>query len=278
MLLAGVAALALVVGTLLAGAIGLFLALAVASVVTVIAYFGSDRIALRSMRAYAVGEASRPELCRIVAETAKAMRLPMPAVYVSPVRSPNAFAAGRNPRRSAICVTDGLLALLDARQLRAVIAHELAHVRNRDILVSSVAAALGSMIMYVAYFAWLLPFGDADDDDSANPIGALLLVLLGPVAATLIRLAVARSREYNADLMAAQVTGDPLALADALRTIEHATSRLPLPHLPGLRSTAALMIADPFRRAGIPALFTTHPPTSQRIARLEALAGRHRWF
>src|SRR5690606_17240973 len=124
----------------------------------------SDRIALRSMRAYAVGEASRPELCRIVAETAKAMRLPMPAVYVSPVRSPNAFAAGRNPRRSAICVTDGLLALLDARQLRAVIAHELAHVRNRDILVSSVAAALGSMIMYVAYFAWLLPFGDADDD------------------------------------------------------------------------------------------------------------------
>lgn len=281
-LLAGVSTLALIAGVVLAGPVGLVLALAVAVAVTVGAYFASDRIALRSMRAYPVSEAAYPELCRIVRELAMTLRLSMPAVYVAPTSMPNAFATGRNPRRSAVCVTEGMLGLLDARQLRAVLAHELAHVRNRDVLLSSVAAALGSMITYVAYFAWLLPFWGSDDSsedgDNANPIGALLLLLLGPVAATLVRLVIARSREYDADRVAAQITGDPLALADALRTIERSIQRKPLPIQPGLRSTAALMIADPFGSGRVRNLLSTHPPTSQRVARLEALAGKHRWF
>lgn len=278
-LLAGVSGLALVVGIALAGPVGLVMALAVALAVTVGAYLASDRIPLRSMRAYPVSEAAHPELCKIVRELAMTLRLSMPAVYVSPTQMPNAFATGRHPRRSAVCVTEGLLNLLDSRQLRAVLAHELAHVRNRDVLLSSVAAALGSMITYVAYFVCVLPFWGSDkDSDDTNPIGALLLLLLGPVAAMLVRLAIARTREYDADRVAAQITGDPLALADALRTIEQAIARKPVGFQPGLGSTAALMIADPFGSAGTPGLLSTHPPTSQRVARLEALAGRHRWF
>jgi heat shock protein HtpX len=277
-LLAGVCSLALVAGVVLAGPVGLVLGLILSVVVIFTAYFASDRISLRSMRARPVSEATHPELGRVVREIAMMMRLPMPAVYVSPTSTPNAFATGRNPRRSAICVTEGLLSLLDTRQLRAVIAHEMAHVKNRDILVSSVATALGSMIMYVAYFAWLLPSGGADDDDNMNPVGALLLLLLGPVAASFIRLAIARSRELEADRMSAQITGDPMALADALHTIEWSTERQPMPVNPELRSTAALMIANPFGRNDLGGLFSTHPPTAQRIERLEALAGRHRLF
>jgi heat shock protein HtpX len=277
-LLAGVCALALVAGVVLAGPVGLVLGLILSIVVILTAYFASDRISLRSMRARPVSEATHPELCRAVREIAMMMRLPIPALYVAPTRSPNAFATGRNPRNSAICVTEGLLSLLDKRELRAVLAHELAHVKNRDILVSSVATALGSMIMYVAYFAWLLPSGGADDDDNMNPVGALLLLLLGPVAASLVRLAIARTREYEADRVSAQVTGDPMALADALHTIEWSTQRLPLPAHPELRSTAALMIANPFGHNDLGGLFSTHPPTEQRIKRLEALAGRRQMF
>jgi heat shock protein HtpX len=242
------------------------------------AYFWSDRMALRAMRAYPVSEADHPELCRMVRELSTTMRLPIPAVYVSPTPTPNAFTTGRNPRHSTVCVTEGLLALLDRRELRAVLGHELGHVANRDILVSSVAAALASMIMYVAQFAWLLPFGRADDGDDGDgsPVTALAMLVLGPVAASLLQLAVTRSREYDADIVSARVTGDPLALVNALRKLELATREHPLPAAPELRSTAALMIASPFRARGLVRLFATHPPTRKRIARLEDLAGYER--
>ena len=261
----------LVVGALLGGRVGLIVALACALVMSLIAYYGSARIALRAMQAYPVSEADRPEYAALVRELAMRMRMPMPMVYVSPTRCPNAFATGRNPRRAAICVTEGLLDTLNRRELRTVIAHELAHVANRDALLVSVAAALASMIMFVAQFAWLLPFGREDEDD-ANPIGALLLLVLGPVAAMVLQSGVSRSREYEADRVAAQVTGDPLGLADALAKLEAANDRLPLPPDPGLRSTAALMISNPFRSRGFIRLFWTHPSTRRRIARLRSLA------
>ncbi|MGW5359029.1 M48 family metalloprotease [Actinopolymorpha pittospori] len=277
-LLAVLSGLVLIVGRSLGGRAGLTVALFLAVAMNAAAYFWSDRMALRAMRAYPVSEADHPELCRMVRELSTTMRLPIPAVYVSPTPTPNAFTTGRNPRHSTVCVTEGLLALLDRRELRAVLGHELGHVANRDILVSSVAAALASMIMYVAQFAWLLPFGRADDGDDGDgsPVTALAMLVLGPVAASLLQLAVTRSREYDADIVSARVTGDPLALANALRKLELATREHPLPAAPELRSTAALMIASPFRARGLVRLFATHPPTRKRIARLEDLAGYER--
>lgn len=277
-LLAVLSGLVLIVGRSLGGRAGLTVALFLAVAMNAAAYFWSDRMALRSMRAYPVSEADHPELCRMVRELSTTMRLPIPAVYVSPTPTPNAFTTGRDPRHSAVCVTEGLLALLDRRELRAVLGHELGHVANRDILVSSVAAALASMIMYAAQFAWLLPFGRADDGDDGDgsPVTALAMLVLGPVAASLLQLAVTRSREYDADIVSARVTGDPLALANALRKLELATREHPLPAAPELRSTAALMIASPFRARGLVRLFSTHPPTRKRIARLENLAGYER--
>lgn len=268
-LLAGSSVLVLLVGYGVGGRVGLTVALVPTVAMNAAAYFWSDRIALRSMHAQPVSETQHPELCQIVRELTTSMRLPIPAVYVSPVSTPNAFATGRNPRRSAICVTSGLLRLLDARELRAVVGHELGHVANRDILITSVAAALASMIMFVVKVA---AFGR-----SRNPIGSLLLFVVGPLAATLIQVAITRSREYDADAASAQITGEPLALASALRKLEQATKRNPLPPTPALRPTAALMIANPFRGGIFGRLFSTHPSTSERIARLERMGGLRRW-
>ncbi|GAA2760620.1 zinc metalloprotease HtpX [Actinopolymorpha rutila] len=283
-LVAVLSGLALVLGRSLGGRTGLAAGLLVALAMNVAAFYRCDRMALRSMRAYPVSEAEHPELCRLVRELAITMRLPIPAVYVSPTQTPNAFTTGRNPRRSAVCVTEGLLDLLDPRELRAVLGHELGHVANRDILVSSVAAALASMIMYAAQFAWLAPTGRNRSGDGADggrngdgsAVTALALLVLGPVAALLLQAAVTRSREYSADQVSARITGDPLALAGALRKLESATRRHPLPAAPELRSTAALMIANPFHEKGFVRAFSTHPSTQDRIARLEHLAGVRR--
>jgi heat shock protein HtpX len=260
------------------GRSGMIIALAIALVFNFSMYWFSDRIAIATTRSKPVSEQEMPDFYRVVRELANEQKLPMPRLYVSDMMQPNAFATGRNPEHAAVAVTRGILQILDERELRGVLAHELSHVANRDILVSSVAAAIGMSITFLARFAF---FFGGDDEGGGNIFALLLAWILAPIAAALIQMAVTRSREFQADESGAFLSRDPDALASALLKLEQASRQVPAPASVS-PAEAHMFIVNPMNalqargRGGISSLFRTHPPTEARVERLRAIASELR--
>ena len=266
LLLGAMSGLVLVIGELLGGAQGLTVAFGFAVLTNFVSYWFSDKIVLKMYRAQPAGPETR--LYQIVARLAQRAQLPMPKVYVIPDASPNAFATGRNPSHAAVAATEGILRVLSEDELEGVIAHELAHVKHRDILTSSVAATLAAAIMMLARFAMFFGGGRSDEREGQNPVALIAMMILAPLAAALIQAAISRSREFAADAGAAAITGNPHGLVNALRKIDAIARQVPLDANP---ATAHMFIIKPFSAGGLMSLFSTHPPTEQRVAALMQL-------
>ncbi len=269
-LLAAIGGLLVFVGSLF-GPSGTYIGLGLGLVMVGSSYWFSDKLAIRSAGAHQVGPNDAPQLYGMVAELAERAKIPMPRVYISPSPQPNAFATGRGPKNAAVCVTEGLLRFLEPDEVRGVLAHELGHVKHRDILIGSIAAAVATGISAVAnllMFAGM--FGGGDDEDRPNPAVMLLLAILAPIAASILQMALSRSREFEADRAGAELCGDPRPLANALRKIEAYAGRVPMDVTP---SQASAYIVNPLtgRQVSFAKLFMTHPPTSERIAKLDEL-------
>lgn len=270
LLLGGIFGLLLAMGSVISGGRFIWIFALFGLAMTFYGYWNSDKVAIKAMRAFPVTREEQPAMYRIVEELSAKAGKPMPALFVSPTDAPNAFATGRNPEHAAVCCTQGILELLDERELRGVLGHELMHVYNRDILTSSVAAAIAGVVTALAQ--GLMFFGGGSDEDRPNPIVMIAMALLAPLAASLIQMSISRTREFDADQDGATLTGDPLALASALNKLESGVAARPLAPTPSLQNAAHMMIANPFRMEDMSRLFRTHPPTAERIARLQEMS------
>ena len=269
-LMAGLTALCIAIGGAIGGQSGMTMAIVFAVVINFISYYASSSIVLRMYGAKVVTEREAPELYAMVDRLRQRAALPMPTVAIAPHAQPNAFATGRNPEHSVVCVTEGIVKLLSKDELEGVIAHELAHIKNHDMLLQTIAATIAGAISNLANFA--LFFGSAQhDEEGGNPAAGLLMVILAPIAAMLIQFAISRSREFKADAVGAEIAGRPLPLANALRKMDAAAHKIPMHVSP---AAAPLAIVNPLAAygGGITKLFSTHPPTAERVARLEGLA------
>ena len=270
-LMAGIMALFGVIGSLIGGASGMIMALLFGGAMNIFAYWFSDSMVLKMYNAQEVDEASAPQFYAMVRELAQRAGMPMPRVYLIDEAQPNAFATGRNPEHAAVAATTGILHLLSAREIRGVMAHELAHIQHRDILISTISATMAGAISALANFAMF--FGGRDSEGRpSNPIASIAVALLAPIAASLIQMAISRAREYEADRGGAELSGDPDALADALAKIDAYARGIPMPVAEAHPATAQMMIMNPLSGGSIAGLFSTHPPTEERVARLRALA------
>lgn len=270
-------AILLAIGGLISAGSGksifIFLFAGIGLAMTAYSYWNSASLALASMDAVPVTPEQAPAMYRIVEELSAKAGQPMPGLYISPSMTPNAFATGRDPQHAAVCCTTGILQLLDERELRGVLAHELMHVYNRDILTSSVASGMAGVISSVAQFAMVFGGGNNREGGGMGVLGGLLMALVAPFASMLIQFAISRTREFDADEDGARLAADPLALASALKKLERGNDMAPMESNPENNRVAAMMIANPFRGGGFARMFSTHPPMDQRIARLEEMAG-----
>jgi heat shock protein HtpX len=269
LLLAGLTFFFLWVGNLMGGQQGMTIALVMALMMNAFAYWFSDKIVLKMYGARQVTEAEAPELYVVVRRLAQKAQMPMPKVYIIPQEQPNAFATGRNPKHGAVAVTQGIMRLLSPEELSGVIAHELAHIKHRDILISTVAAVIAGAIGYIAHMAqWAMIFGGHRDDDEGggNPIASLVMIILAPIIALIIQMAVSRAREYSADQGGAEIAGNPRHLSNALRKLHYGASRIPMR---ANEATSHMFIVNPLSGGSIMKLFSTHPPIEERIRRLE---------
>src|SRR5262245_28519825 len=271
-LMVGLTVLLVFIGGAFGGRQGMVIAFIFALAMNMFSYWFSDKIVLRMYGAQEVSEADAPILYGVTRDLAMKMNMPMPKVYIIPSDAPNAFATGRNPNHAAVAATQGILRLLTKEELSGVMAHEMGHVRNRDILIGTIAATIAGAISMLAHMAqWAMIFGGGRRDDregAGGLVGGILMIILAPIAAALIQMAISRSREYEADATGARISGNPLALASALKKLHMGTQRIPMDANP---ATAHMFIVNPLRGGGFASLFSTHPPMEERIARLEAM-------